>query len=351
MRTPRILLEDDLCAYHCISRVVGGQHLFTDQHKERIQQIILASAQLMGVNLINFVVMSNHVHILVRVPPSSSLKPLNRDSLLESVEVLYSAEYLRDLRQEFNRAAACSSPKTVAIQIQSILDRYEKRRANLSEFMKEVNQRITIYINKQTNRRGTLWEGRFKSPIVEISAEALLSVSTYIDLNPIRAAIVDRPEKYRWCGYSAALAGNRMLRDGLSSIFKADQGNHARVKWSKVDSDYRQKLFEKGIECSADPVTGAKARKGFSAKEVEEEILQRGKLPLHEVICHRVRYFTDGAIIGSASFVDRVFELKRDRLVSTKSRRQTGARKMRGAAWGDLTVLRDLRVNVIGYPP
>ena len=69
MRTSRILLDNGACAYHCVSRVAGREHLFTVQHKEKIQDIILNSAGLLGAHLINFVVMSNHVHILVQIPP------------------------------------------------------------------------------------------------------------------------------------------------------------------------------------------------------------------------------------------------------------------------------------------
>ena len=118
--------------------------------------------------------------------------------------------------------------------------------------------------------------------------------------------------------------------------------------WSRVKDQYRQYLFEKGIELLSDEETGFKGRKGFSSEEVEEAIDRRGELPLHEALCHRVRYFSDGVVIGSASFVNRVFEQKRDRLVSPDSTRQTGARRMRGADWGNLTSLRNLRKNVIG---
>ncbi len=100
----------------------------------------------------------------------------------------------------------------------------------------------------------------------------------------------------------------------------------------------------------ADENSGFKGRRGIPATEVEREIERRGRMPLHEAICHRVRYFCDGVIIGSAGFVDRVFQSKRDRLVGRDSKRKTGARTMRGAQWGNLSSTRDLRVNVIGAP-
>ena len=161
---------------------------------------------------------------------------------------------------------------------------------------------------------------------------------------------LDRPEKYRWCGYAAALTGNRLAKKGLASIFAMSSGKSRAPSWSRIKSEYRQYLFEQGIEVMADENSGFKGRRGILATEVEREIERRGKMPLHEVICHRVRYFSDGVIIGSAGFVDRVFQSHRDRLVGRDSKRTTGARTMRGAQWGNLTSLRDLRVNVIGSP-
>lgn len=325
--------------------------MFTDQHKDKIRDIILASAELFGIHLINYVVMANHFHILVQVPEKVSLPKLTSKSLLKQTSKLYSPDYVTDLKQQLQRAADHTNPETAAALTDRILERYDKRRANLSEFMKEVKQRITYYINAQYKRAGTLWEGRFKSPIVERTSEAILAISTYIDLNPIRAGIVERPEDYRWCGYAAALSGNRKARKGICSIYALNDKPGSRLpSWNSIKSEYRQYLFEKGIEILADESNGFKGRKGFTAEEVEQEIARRGELPLHEVICHRVRYFSDGVAIGSATFVNRVFEQNRAQLVSKDSLRQTGARRMRGAKWGGLTSLRDLRNNVIGLP-
>ena len=75
--------------------------------------------------------------------------------------------------------------------------------------MQEVKERIAHYINKEHKRKATLWDGRFKNPIVQNTLEALLEVSACIDLNPIRAGIVTKPKDYRWCGYAPALGGDR----------------------------------------------------------------------------------------------------------------------------------------------
>ena len=209
---------------------------------------------------------------------------------------------------------------------------------------------LFIYINKEHKRKGTLWDGRFKSPIVEKTLEALLAVSTYIDLNPIRAGIVTNPEDYRWCGYAAALAGDKTARHGIKWLYSHRDGEGKMPGWREASSKYRQSLYEKGIELLEDPNSGIKGRPGFSADQVETEIKRQGKLPMSEVLLHRVRYFTDGAIIGSSEFVDTVFYEHRHQLTAPTSVRSTGARPMRGAEWGGLRTLRDLRVNAIGHP-
>ncbi len=66
---------------------------------------------------------------------------------------------------------------------------------NLACFMKYISQRHGQYINKRYKRSGTLWEGRFKSSPVS-SDRYLLSCSRYIEMNPVRAGIVERPGDY-----------------------------------------------------------------------------------------------------------------------------------------------------------
>jgi putative transposase len=63
--------------------------------------------------------------------------------------------------------------------------------------MRAVGQCYVHAFNTRHGRRGTLWQGRFKSSLVD-SERYLLTVVRYIELNPVRAAMVDTPEEYRW---------------------------------------------------------------------------------------------------------------------------------------------------------
>lgn len=72
---------------------------------------------------------------------------------------------------------------------------------NLALLMKRVSGRQTRYVNKIEGRRGTLWEGRYKSSPVDRD-EYLLACCRYVELNPVRAGIVDDPERYKWSSYT-----------------------------------------------------------------------------------------------------------------------------------------------------
>ncbi len=77
--------------------------------------------------------------------------------------------------------------------------------------MKNLGQRYVQYINRMYQRRGTLWEGRFRSSFVDRS-EYFLKCHRYIELNPVRAGMVQHPRDYRWSSYRA---NAEMLRSSV----------------------------------------------------------------------------------------------------------------------------------------
>lgn len=71
-----------------------------------------------------------------------------------------------------------------------------------SRFMKQVGQRYVQYVNRTHGRSGGLWEGRFRSCLVE-EERHLLNCYRYIELNPVRAGMASRPEDYPWSSHVA----------------------------------------------------------------------------------------------------------------------------------------------------
>jgi hypothetical protein len=237
---------------------------------------------------------------------------------------------------------------------------------DLSEFMQGFLQRYTQWHNGKHKRRGHLWEDRFKSVIVE-DGVAAKTMAAYIDLNPVRAGMVENPEEYRWSSYGEAIGGGakgdgKKARAGLVRALRAHKGVGADAAlWkSEVALEYRRILLagageriEERVEQSGEMKRITK-RKGLTKKQldvekarlIEAEEKRMGEIPIGRMLRCRVRYFTDGAVIGSKEFVNEAFANARERF---GPKRKDGARTMRGSgsgAKGQLWSMRDLRVRV-----
>lgn len=109
-------------------------------------------------------------------------------------------ERLLDLWAEYSRQ------EHVAVHAYVLMDNHVHLLATpggvegLSRMMQAVGRRYVQYYNRRHQRSGTLWEGRFRSSVVQ-SDRYLLACMAYIDLNPVRAGMVARPADYRWSSH------------------------------------------------------------------------------------------------------------------------------------------------------
>jgi putative transposase len=78
----------------------------------------------------------------------------------------------------------------------------------ISQLMQALGRRYVVYINNTYKRTGTLWEGRYKSSLID-SDRYLLTCMRYIELNPIRANMVNHPGEYKWSSYPANAQGEK----------------------------------------------------------------------------------------------------------------------------------------------
>lgn len=138
---PRIIVPGQ--ALHVIQRGNNRQAvLFADEDYQKYLEVLAENAQSTGCQLHAYVLMTNHIHLLL----------------------------------------TSESEESVSRLIQGIGRKYVR------------------YINEVYRRSGTLWEGRFKSALID-SDRYLLTCSRYIELNPARAGMVNRPAEYRWSSY------------------------------------------------------------------------------------------------------------------------------------------------------
>jgi len=96
----------------------------------------------------------------------------------------------------------------------------------VSKMMQSIGRRYVQYFNYQYKRSGTLWEGRYKSCLIE-AENYLIGVYRYIELNPVRANMVKDPSEYQWSSYQINGLGNlselctphaEYLKLGLSEV-------------------------------------------------------------------------------------------------------------------------------------
>jgi REP element-mobilizing transposase RayT len=365
--------------YHCISRVVGRGFVLEVDEREYFRMLMRMCEKFTGCRVLSYCLMSNHFHVLLEVPPMPEAG-ISDDELFTRLAVFYNeakvAEIVREMeepgtvreRGEFelppvDETGQLLSPgqelelakQRAERRREEIRSRFTRRMHDLSEFMKSLLERFTKWFNRMHSRSGHLWEDRFKSVIVE-SGVAARTIAAYIDLNPVRAGMVQDPADYRWSSYGEAVGGGKKgngkkAREGLVRAYFCDAGvGFEAQKWKEVSRLYRRLM---GITLGKKPgranVSQPSKDLGQTTKNAAELLESKDNetalkdLGMVKMLHGRVRYFTDGAVIGSKEFVNEAFDCARDRF---GPKRQDGARKLRGAASaaaGMLWSLRDLQ--------
>ena len=368
--------------YHCISRVVGRDFVLEVDEREHFRMLMRMCERFTGCRVLSYCLMSNHFHLLLEVRPMPE-GGISDQELLERLGVFYSEAQVAEIVKEMEVAGVVrvrgefemppvdeiGVPLTAAEElvlakqqaerrVEKIRSRFTRRMHDLSEFMKSLLERFTKWFNRMHSRTGTLWEDRFKSVIVE-SGIAARTMAAYIDLNPVRAGMVKDPADYRWSSYGEAVGGGKKgngkkAREGLVRAYFCDQGvSFDSEKWLEVSRLYRRLM---GLALGRKPgraeVAGKGNGLGQSTMNTAEMLESKDNgtvlkdLGIAKMLRCRVRYFTDGAVIGSKEFVNEAFANARERF---GPKRKDGARAMRGSgsgAKGQLWSMRDLRVRV-----
>ncbi|MBM9512736.1 transposase [Desulfogranum marinum] len=111
--------------------------------------------------------------------------------------------------QEYAILAGCEIHAFVLMTNHVHLLLTPKKKESAALLMKKLGQRYVQYVNRTYKRTGTLWEGRFRSCIAQEDTY-LLTCQRYIELNPVRADMVEHPGEYRWSSYRANADGETM---------------------------------------------------------------------------------------------------------------------------------------------
>ncbi len=120
-----------------------------------------------------------------------------------------------------------------------------KAENDISLLFQNIGRHFVSYMNKTYRRRGSLWEGRHKGNILESEAYFLICMR-YIEMNPVRAAMVDHPGKYRWSSYAANAQGvdNAILQPHALyfSLGETPEARQARYRAGFVTANHPDEL-------------------------------------------------------------------------------------------------------------
>ncbi|CAB1056277.1 hypothetical protein D1BOALGB6SA_1013 [Olavius sp. associated proteobacterium Delta 1] len=277
-RISRMVIDDETTVYHVMSRTALDGFPLGDIEKDFMLELIKRYSLLYFVEILGFCIMGNHFHILVKMIPEYKFTD-------EDIKKRY-VEFYGDDR----------------VFADELVPSLRAKLSNLSEFVREIKVGLARYYNKRHKRRGYFWGDRFKSVIVE-KGETLINCLAYIDLNPLRAGIVNRPEDYRWnsLGYHVQTnnQGNFLSTDFGLKEFNPPPADKGLKSTKERIRRYRRYVYEAGALSRPDKM---------QAKVIDDKVVAKERKKGFEIsrisrFRHRTRYFTDSGIIGSKEFV------------------------------------------------
>jgi REP element-mobilizing transposase RayT len=271
-----MIIAGQKAVYHVMSRTALDGFPLKDVEKDFMLDLIKRFSALYFTEILGFCLMGNHFHLLVKMIPEDHFSD---DDIKKRFEAFFGDS------QEFAEGQ---------------IPYWREKLSCLSEFVREMKVGFARYYNRRHNRRGYFWGDRFKSVIVD-KGETLVNCLAYIDLNPLRAGIVDRPEDYRWNSL-----GYHLQTENKDKFLSTDFGlKEFRVKSKKERiRRYRRYVYEAGALNRPDKMKAAVIDPKVVAKERKKDF----EINRISRFRYRTRYFTDSGIIGSKEFVAKNYQ-------------------------------------------
>jgi len=294
MRLARKKRVGEDCYYHAYNRLAGrkDEHPFTDADREHGMKLLLDLSRYYLIEVISAAWMGNHWHVVCFAPCElPTLKEIEErhNRFWEPKNKLVPPTLRKPLLD------AERDPEGCELAGRNMID--------LSHFMGVFGQRYTIYYNKAHERRGALWADRFKSTILD-QRQAVWNCVKYVELNPVRAGLVEDPADYRFStwgwfnGSGKHMFGENFVRHLRQSMCWVDTAG-----WSD-DEIVREFRGDLARTITSEQLEAADVA-GPEAEEIVQEAVEKAKrgesMPVR--FLRRTRHWVDGGIIGSKAFV------------------------------------------------
>ncbi len=156
-----------------MSHLVAGTPRLDGTQKEKFRSIMRGYETFCGLHVMTYNVLGSHFHVLLEVPERQDV---SEEEVICRMRAIYSPAQVRERLAQWGLWRRMNNEK----RVQQDLDSMRRRMYDLSEYMKLVKQCFSQWYNRTTGRRGTLWEDRFKSIVVEGNDHALSTIAAYI---------------------------------------------------------------------------------------------------------------------------------------------------------------------------
>ena len=227
---------------HCTSRCVRRAFLAGGKFEHRkawVEERLELLAKCFSVEVAGYAVMSNHLHVIVRMDTAAA-QDLSALDVARRWLSVYPRKYLADGTAQLPTEAEIAALARNTIRVA----KWRQRLADLGWFMKALKEPLARRANREDQCKGTFWEGRFHS-VPLLDQAALIAAMAYVDLNPVRAKMTDRPER------AAFTAGHRRIkarnRHAAAQKIKIREPKRAAALLVKVGLTEHAKHAEDGL--------------------------------------------------------------------------------------------------------
>lgn len=156
--------------------------------REWIRRRMEALASVFGIDVLTYAIMSNHIHLILRNRPDVVAAWSDKDVAIRWLRVFPGRRLEEHLAEptENDVNMLVNQPERLAV--------VRDRLSDISWFMRALSEPIARRANQQDQCTGRFWEGRFKALRI-VDETGLLACAMYVDLNPVRAAMTDSPDR------------------------------------------------------------------------------------------------------------------------------------------------------------
>ncbi|RLE29324.1 MAG: hypothetical protein DRJ61_14825 [Acidobacteria bacterium] len=271
-RIGRIKFSNGDAWYHLYSRIAGhkGEYPLSEPGPtRRLVGLIEHYSAIYFCEVAAFCVLGNHYHLVARFDEPCMI---DRQELRARTRLMYPSR---------------ASQLQVDCWTEAQWEHYRRRLFDVSEFMRNVQAGFARWYNRSYERRGRFWADRFKSVYLE-DKTAVLDCMIYVELNPVRAGLVERPED--WVGSSLYLReiGKESWLVSLKEFL-----DQAPEKLALIE--FRERLYYRGN------IPRKAGQRAISQKVLDQEI-GRG-FATRGLFRKRLGYFVDGLVVGSETFI------------------------------------------------